>query len=229
MEQGAKYPLCPLASAVLLSEIKRRNRGAWGPGKPTEDSSAKGTALSTQGQEKSGQAGRPEALAPRRKSQKTSSLNLSGGQAPWTYFNSCWHRWWLLLFYLSLGPRHWQQKGVAWTVEVERLGDTGLDVYGGWSPVSRTLSGLQVKASSKWREKCRRVLVLNSLARVGSVFHWGGRCTESTRFQSYLHLHTPCTQGPGQETGCHQLLKSPPVTPTLTGPLPGESSPELQL
>ena len=82
MEQGAKYPLCPLASAVLLSEIKRRNRGVWGPGKPTEDSSAMGTASSTQGQEKSGQAGRPEALAPGRKSQKTSSLNLSGGQAP---------------------------------------------------------------------------------------------------------------------------------------------------
>lgn len=54
-------------------------------------------------------------------------------------------------------------------------------MYGGWSPESWTLSGLQVRASSKWRENCRRVLVLNSLARVGSVFHWSGRCAERVR------------------------------------------------
>lgn len=82
MQQGAKYPLSPLASTVFLSEIKRRNRGAWWPEKPVKDSSAKGKAWSIKGQEKSGQGGHPEALGPGRKSHTTLSLNLSGGQDP---------------------------------------------------------------------------------------------------------------------------------------------------
>ena len=44
-----------ISRIFFLSEIKRRNRGAWWPGKPVKDSSAKGKAWSIKGQEKSGQ------------------------------------------------------------------------------------------------------------------------------------------------------------------------------
>lgn len=204
---GSKIPLSPPASTVFLSEIKRRNRGAWWPGKPVKDSSAKGKAWSTKGLEKSEQAGRPEASGPGRKSHKTISESV-WWSSPWTYFNCYWHRWWLLLFYLSLGPKHRQQKGVVCTAEVEHLGDTGLDVYGGWSPESWTLSGLQVKAGSKWRDNCRRSLTAWHGWRVCFI---GVENVQRERgSHSYLlHFHTPSTQQPSQGTGCHQLLKSP--------------------